>query len=814
MQRPGTQAVRVEEIAVEGLAAAAEIVVDRWGIPHLRAEGLDDLFVVQGFNAARDRLWQIDLWRKRGLGLLAADFGPGYLAQDRAARLFLYRGDMAAEWVAYAPDAEAICTAFVAGINAYVALAEREPERLPPEFRRFGTRPARWAAADVVRIRSHGLTRNALSEIVRANVLSRADAATDRLRKVLEPAVSPRIAEGLDLAAIPLEAADVFKLATAPVTFDRARLAASLAEAWEWTKVNDLGEVVHRSAPAAPPAGTEELQGSNNWVVHGSRTASGRPILAGDPHRTHAVPSLRYLVHLTAPGFDAIGAGEPAVPGISMGHNGEIAFGLTIFGADQEDVYVYETKEDDALAYRYRGGFEAMTVVKERFAVKGAPDQVLALKFTRHGPVIHEDPASGQAIAVRSVWFEPGAAAYLTSISAMRARNLGEFRAAMRRWGAPSVNQIYADVRGTIAWMPAGYTPVRPNWDGLTPVPGDGRYEWAGMLDPDLLPMVVDPPEGFLATANEMNLGADWPHAERRVGYEWLENSRATRIRAVLGADAAHTVAASCALQTDTLSMPAARLKHILAGLGTQNADAARGLALLAAWDGSVEAGSAAAALFELWWTKHLVPALLVRVVADPAVRALIAPVDPAGVLEALEQPDGRFGAHPQEARDALLLETLAAAVRDAAAHLGGEAQWAWGALHHGYFEHAMSAVAEPAAGPVLDVGPLPKGGDGSTVMLAAYRPSDFRIVTGASVRFVVDVGDWDRSLCINTPGQSGDPRSPHYRDLALLWARGDYVPLLYSREAVERAAELRLLLSPARSGEAASDAPRATAQM
>ena len=774
-------------IAVPGLAAPAEILVDRWGIPHLTAGSLDDLFFLQGFNAARDRLWQIDLWRKRGLGLLAADFGPGYLAQDIACRHFLYRGDIAAEWACYAEDAEAICTRFVAGINAYVDLTEREPDRLPEEFRLFGTRPARWQPEDVVRIRSHGLTRNALSELARAHVLAGADAVTDLLRKPVEPPVEVAPVPGFDPEAVPPDALQLFRLAMAPVTFPPDRLAATLKDAPLWREVTDLGEVLR----------AQEMEGSNNWAVHGSRTATGRPILATDPHRTHAVPSLRYLVHLTAPGFDAIGAGEPSVPGIMMGHNGTAAFSLTIFGADQEDVYLYETKPDDPDAYRYGDGWEQMRTVEERFAVKGAPDQGHTLRFTRHGPVVHADPRRRSALAVRSVWFEPGSAAYLASLAGMRSRSIGEFRAAMRRWGAPSVNQVYADTAGTIAWLPAGYVPKRPNWHGLAPVPGDGRYEWDGMVDPALMPALVNQPEGFVATANEMNLPPDWRHDEIPVGFEWLDNSRAVRIREVLAGQDRHGLGDSRALQADTASVPARRMQRVLAPRATPDADAARGLDLLRRWDARLDAGSAAAALFELWWTKHLKPALFARLVPDPAIRQLLAPGDTAGILAALEAPDGRFGADPAAARDTLLLETLAAAMRDAARRLGDDpATWRWGDLHHGYFEHPAGAVA-PDRRPALDIGPLPKGGSSTTVMYAGYRPADFRVITGASVRIVMDVGDWDRSTCINAPGQSGDPRSPHYRDLAPLWAQGDQVPLLYTRPAVEEAAGERIRLAP-----------------
>jgi len=780
-QGPG---VEEERIRVAGLEAPAEILVDHWGIPHIRAGSERDLFFAQGFNAARDRLWGIDLWRKRGLGLLAADFGPGYLAQDRAARLFLYDGDMTAEWAAYGPGAEAVCERFTAGINAFIDLAEREPERLPPEFGMLGTKPQRWAPDEVVRVRSHGLTRNALSEVLRAVILARADLATDLLRRNLEPALTPRVAEGLDLCAISVDVLDVFKLATAPVTFTPERLRATLDEAWAWTKVTDLGDVVR---------GLD--QGSNNWVVHGSLTDTGRPILASDPHRAHAIPSLRYLVHLTAPGLDLIGAGEPVIPGVSLGHNGTVAFGLTIFGADQEDLYVYEMGGD---CYRYGEGWEAMRVVEERFAVKGAPDQVLALKFTRHGPVIFEDPSRSLAYAVRSVWSEPGTAAYMASIASMRARNLDGFRAAMRGWGAPSANQVYADTTGRIAWLPVGVTPVRPGWDGLTPVPGDGRYEWAGFLDPGALPCIVNPPCGFIATANEMNLPADWDHARHPVGYEWVERSRATRIHEALAATKPHALASSCALQTDDVSVPARRLLAVLSPLRAEsaNAGAAEALGLLRGWDARLSAGSAAAALFEVWWTRHLKPALLARLVEDESLRKHLAPGDVESILALVERPDGRLGDDPSRARDGLLIGSLRDAFRDCAARMGEPGSWAWGRLHQGYFEHALTPLADPG-NVALDVGPLAKGGSSSTPMHAGYRPSDFRVVAGASVRIVIDVGNWDSSLCINAPGQSGDPRSPHYGDLAPAWAAGTYVPLLYSRDAVDGAAQRRIKLLP-----------------
>ena len=782
-----------ETIVIESLSEPAEIVVDRWGIPHIRAGSQADLFFAQGFNAGRDRLWQIDLWRKRGLGLLARDFGPGYLAQDEASRAFLYRGDMAKEWVSYAPDAQAIIRSFVAGINAYVALTEREPGRLPVEFGLAGTKPDRWQPEDVVRIRSHALTRNALSEVLRANIVTAYGHEIDLLRKNLEPAVVPGNAGEVDLAAIPIEILDLFKLATAGVTFTPERLACRLEEAGKWTKVNALAEVIADAT----------WTGSNNWAVAPALTETGRPVIAGDPHRAHAVPSLRYLVHLSAPGLDVIGAGEPAVPGISMGHNGTIAFTQTIFGSDQEDVYVYETESGNPDRYRYKGDWVSMTSIEERFAVKGAPDQVRRLRFTRHGPVVSADTDKRVAFAIRSVWFEPGAAAYLGGLSSMRATSLPEFRAAIRRFATPSLNHVYADVKGSIAWLPFGMTPVRRNWDGLTPVPGDGRFEWDGFIDLDDMPHAIDPPAGFVASANEANVPEPWDHDKVRIGYEWLENSRALRIAEALAGPPSgekHSVRASMALQTDVTSIPARRLRGLIEAIAPgADADLAAARTLLLGWDEKLEAGSAAGALSELWFTRHLKPALLALFVPDPRLQPLMVPLDVESLLQALERPGAAFGAQPAAARDRLVGETLAAAWREAGTLLGADpATWQWGRLHHGQFDHPLSAVAGPEAAATLNVGPLAKGGSASTVMHAAYRPQDFRVVIGASVRFVLDVGNWDASVCINSPGQSGDPRSPHYRDLSVHWAKGEYVPFLYSREAVDAAAEKRIRLVPA----------------
>lgn len=770
---------------VAGLNATAQILVDVWGVPHIYAGNEHDLFFLQGFNAARDRLWQIDLWRKRGLGLLARDFGPAYAEQDKALRLFLYRGDMNAEWAAYGPKAKTYADAFVAGVNAYVADVRAGKRPLPIEFRIAGTMPDPWTADDVVRIRSHGLTRNVASEVKRSLVACAAGLDADRFRVKLEPAWTTKIPEGLDPCSVPKAVLAPYELATRPVAFAAPK---------------------DQKAALAPDPDkflTEADQqrdtiGSNNWVIAASRTATGRPILANDPHREHSVPSLRYIVGLNAPGISVIGAGEPALPGISIGHNGTIAFGLTIFNVDQEDLYVYELNPQNPNQYRYGNGWEDMRIVHETEQVKGEGNRDLELKFTRHGAVIFVDDANKRAFAVRSIWFEPGTSAYFGSSDYMTAKDWNGFLGAMRRWGAPSENQVYADTKGNIGWVAAGKTPRRLGYDGLMPVPGDGRYEWQGFLSLDELPKAYQPKQGFLATANQMNLPADYPVAERKVGFEWADSARWQRINEVLAANTKVTLADAMDLQNDDTAMLGRRLVKLLQPLTSDDAHVKQGLDLLKPWDARDAADSAAAAVFEVWIANHLGPVLLKT--TAPKAADLIAPEASSisALVAAVESPDASLGADPAAARDRILRDSLGAAVADVASKLGPDpSTWRWGRLHVAKFDHALMPLADKATAAQLSVGPLAYGGAGNVPRAATYRRTDYRLLSGASFRMVLDVGNWDASRTINTPGQSGDPFSGHYRDLAPLWAAGQYVPLLYSRSAVEASTAEAITLTP-----------------
>lgn len=700
------------------------------------------------------------------------------MMQDRAARLFLYRGDMAPEWAAYGEDAKDICTAFAKGINAAIDLVRNGTQSLPPEFARLGTQPKHWHPEDVVRIRTHCLARNASSELIRAQVHRLAGPEVDLLRMPLSPPVTRDEWHGSD-RELPAHALAVYDLATAPVTFQQERLDATLEDAGRWSTV-DAKKTVQCSAPP--------MEGSNNWAIAPSLTETGRPIMASDPHRLHAAPSLRYMVHLSAPGMDLIGAGEPSSPGIMAGHNGTAAFSLTIFCADQEDLIVYETTKDGR-AYHYGDSTEEITHVDEMFSVKGYLEQTLKLQFTRHGPIVWQQGTT--ALAVRTVFTDPGTAPYMASLKTMRTTSMSAFRDALTTSGAPSVNMVYADMAGDICWQAAAYVPQRTGWNGLLPVDGDGADEWSGYLTSADLPAIENPERGFVHSANEMNLPDSWDSKTTPVGFEWFEDGRADRIAEVITAGDARNLAGNCKLQCDSFSAPALCIARRVPDDGSEAANLVRG------WDGFARVDSGAALLFEVWLSCHLRPALLARVAPDTELRRLLMPGNIPTIARLLngEHPSlaDRAGLADIADRNAVLSHTLNAAWRDVSDRFSEDhTTWRWGDLHKGFFNHALTPLGQSH-----DVGPLATRGSSTSVGFAHYDASDFRVSTGASVRMVIDVGGWDNSVWINAPGQSGVPGHPHYDDLAPLWAEGRYVPMPYSVEAVDAATETILLLVP-----------------
>jgi penicillin amidase len=785
-----TQPAAGATLLMPGLGAPVEILRDRWGINHIYAQNEADLFFAQGYAAARDRLFQFELWRRQATGTVAEILGPREVPRDIGARLHMFRGDLDAELNHYHPRGKAIVDAFVRGINAFVAETERNPSLLPVEFAMLGITPGRWTPAVVIS-RHQALTSNLTDEVRYLRAMAASSPAV--VRELLyfqggEPVFTPDPA--LDPKALPANVLALYSAFRGGVTFRPEDVRAEFRAS---------GAPAALQAAAGDPAGFTSTDprdiGSNNWVIAGSRTQSTHPIMANDPHRAIAAPSLRYWVHLVAPGWNVIGGGEPVLPGVSIGHNEHGAWGLTIFGNDNEDLYVYETNPQAPNEYRYQGRWEAMRVIRETIAVEGEQPRSVDLKFTRHGPIIFEDATTRRAYAVRAAWLEPGGAPYLASLRMNQATTWEEFRAACAYNHMPAENMVWADRRGTIGWQAAGIQPLRKNWSGLLPVPGDGRYEWDGFLPITDLPHEVNPSRGFIATANHYLFPNDYPH-KAALHYTWADPYRASRITEILGSGRLFSVAETINTQNDDLSLPARALVPLLGDVSLASGPAARARERLLQWDYVLDKNSVAAGIYAMWQR---------RLLANTRARLVPATIRELGgqfvttkrIADWLHAPDSRFGERPTEARDALLALSLDEAVAELTKRFGPDpVRWVYGqeSFHHALIQHPLSAAVNAGTRTRLSVGPLPRGGDGSTVSATGNADNQ---TSGGSFKIIADTEDWDNSVGINTPGQSGNPDDPHYRDLFELWARGKYFTIAYSRAKVESVKESLLTLSP-----------------
>jgi penicillin amidase len=727
-------------LADSGLCAPATIASDRYGLNHILADNEADLFFAQGFNAARERLWQIDLWRRRGLGLLAEVLGPGFAAQDRACRTFLYAGDMQREWASYPAGTKWICEHFCRGINAFVELVYRGQAPLPEEFAALGFAPSIWRADDIVRIRTNTITANAISELKRTALLQEDHESVDRLRAVLRPfRPELRVEAKIDR---PEELIALLELATAPVLIIRERLQADSADIEKWSDPRAFAFADGSAATA------RAVEGSNNWAIAGARTSTGAPILASDPHRTLQNPGLRYVVHLHCPSFSIVGASEPALPGVCMGHNGSVGFSLTIFPADQEDVFVFDLSAPET---------EAKFVTEQVVVpVRGAPPLEVELCRFAGCPVLRLDRSAGQGVALRTVWSEPGASPYLASLALLRVRSVREFRSQLARWRLPAVNFVAADRDGSIGWFVAGAIPKRSDGFGLLPRK-ISEDPWIGFVDNEDLPTSIDPPTGYVMSANEYNLPQSWDSVAQPLAFEWYDGFRARRIDEALREQRAATVADSEALQDDVVSVAARDLLQIvLATVSTEFLKAQpEDLTAFLRWDARLDNETPPAAFYSHWMCSYLKPAILAR--RDAAAAAhWVADIS----LEALIDD---FKTLDIEQRRALLHDSLCAAA--------GSFNWSSFAPRRAIFQHAIAdeVVDGKSFSPPAVVWP----GDETTVHYGRSGLNPYKIESGASFRMILDLADWDNSRWSNVPDQSKP--APASRT----------APLLYSLERI-----------------------------
>jgi penicillin amidase len=719
-------------LRVAGLREPVDVIRDRWGVPHIYARNVDDLFFAQGYVMGQDRLWQMEMWRRQREGRLAEILGPSVVDRDRQTRLLMYRGPFDdREWTSYHPEGKRIFTAFANGLNAYIT---QNTGNLPVEFKLTGIKPSTWTAETLL-LRTPGLG-DATGELQLARLVARVGVREANRQRMPDPWDELVVPDGLDVNIIPEEIArggggggGAGARMPRPEVLPQYRNLVAQA----------LRDVIPEDAAPEP--------GSNNWVVHGTNTVTGKPIVSNDPHREVTNPSLRYIVHLDAPGWNVIGAGEPPFVGVHIGHNDRLAWGLTITGTDQHDVFVEEVNPANANEVRYNGAWEPLRVVREQIPVKGEPSREVVLKFSRHGPIFFEDAKAHRAYALRSVMNEPGTAAYLGGLRLAQAKDCREFLDAALYWKAPTENLICGDVDGNISMQASALTPRRKGWSGRLPVPGTGKYEWGGFRTD--LPRIINPPQGFIATANNNTNVPGVPP----VMFKTLNNvmfERVKRVEHVLKTQLEarkHAIDDSKQLQHDAYSLRGALEQDLFRGWTAKSPQAERARALVAGWNAFLHKESAPAAIYLTWREAVDARALDLQRSKDERI-----PLVEAGLEKALAQLTKSQGAD--------------------------WSAWRYGRMHTRDFPH-----------PFVNAFDLPtverSGGNGAVA------------ADGASYREIMDVADWDRSVVTNVPGQSGQPESAFYGNLLPLWDRGEYFPLVFTRARVDRDAAHKLALRP-----------------
>jgi penicillin amidase len=760
------------EVRASGLREPVEVIRDRWGVPHIYANSIEDLFFAQGYVVASERLFQIEFMGRLGTGRLSEMFSELTVPIDRFIRTIGWNRIGKRLAADYDDRSLEMAHAFHAGTQAWL---EAMPAR-PVEYEVLDAdptldpadEPAELGAAATA-FMAYGLSRNWDNELLRAEIAERCG-----------PEVMRTLFPDLDTESALVEAA----------------------------KQGGTDRVALLRDAILPASG----QGSNNWVVDGTRSATGKPLLANDPHLQVSSPSLWFECHLSAPGYHCSGVTFPFSPGIVIGHNDRIAWGFTNTEGDVMDLYL-ERLSEDRTQVEYDGAWEPVVVHREEIAVRGRDEpEIFEVLETRHGPILDSymigigDPVVveggiSRPYALRWVGAERG----LQPSVLYRLNSAGsweDFREAVRDWHCPGQNMVYADTSGNIGYQVTGIYPARRNGDGTVPVPGwTADYDWDGWIPFGELPHAYNPDDGFLLTANNKMHDEGYPH---NLGRDYLPPYRARRIAEMITERETHDHASFAAMQRDTVSLPAREIVPHLARLDPDTDRQKQAISLLAEWDHDVTAGSAAAAVYEVW-CKHLALRVLRPLFDDEDLlahfygrRQWTNAFQYQVLPNLLAYPTARWwGRNGATARDEVLLETLEEALDELSAALGEDlADWRWGSLHKARFAGRLAII--PDLTELFTAGEVEMGGDEQTVNQALYEPgAGYDVVVTPSWRQILDLSDWDASLGTHTVGQSGNPVSPHYADLVPLWAKGEHHPLPFSREAVEANAASTMRLLP-----------------
>ena len=736
---------------LKGLSGRVTIEEDARGVPVIRAASLEDALFGQGYVHARDRLWQMEFQRRVGSGRLSEMLGPSLVPTDRFLRTVGFRRAAEAAWPALSAETQRAFTAYVRGANAYLA-ADRAR---PAELRILRTEPEPFTPVDCLvwaKMMAWDLGQNARDEIRRAGYVAKV--GSERAAEMFpEVPLEPTILLDEEWVSGPTATRAQIQNPQSKIRSDPWR---TLGEEFDLlARLNLTGE---------------EL-GSNSWVVGGGRTVGGRPLLANDPHLGFKTPSLWYLASLEAPGLSVAGATLPLLPGVVIGHNARIGWGLTSVEPDVQDLYLEDADPQDPSRYRFRGEWKTFETREETIRVRGEKAQTFTARASVHGPIVTDvlpgAGALGHPVALRWTGLDPGDTTAESFLGLDRAGNWQEFLAAASLLKAPGQNIVYADVDGHIGYATTGALPIRARGDGLLPVSGAGDDEWTGTIPFEKLPKVLDPPRGFVVTANNRVVSPAYPWPIAR---DWPEPYRARRITDRLTAIPKLSPEDMRSIQADQVSYQARDLLPLL--LDTQPLDAASGdaLARLRAWDGAFDVGSVPASIYAAWY------AALSAMPEDELGQKEPGFTRSRFLIRALqtESPWCDDVRTPKKESCAdFKTAALSSAVATLRAKLGRDpSAWAWGRLHKARSPHDVFdrvGLLRPFFS--LEIG---QGGDGSTVNVGSYRrDGSFVMTAGASYRQVLDFADLSRSRFVLTTGQSGNVFDRRYRDQLELWHEG-----------------------------------------
>ena len=727
---------------------------------------------MQGYLAAKDRLFQFEIWRRQATGTVAEIFGEEEFERDLGTRLFKFRGDIEEELNHYHDNGYEIITSYTDGVNAYIREIKENNLELPLEFKILGIEPMEWTP-DVVISRHQGLLGNIEDELNIGRAVS--IIGEDKVKDLMwfhpkEPSIKldPRITRE-DLEN------DILKLYNAyrePIDFKSNYILK------EYRSENDQLTNIESNIV------TDKYSiGSNNWAISGEKSFNGYPLLANDPHRTIVAPSLRYMAHLVAPGWNVIGGGEPEIPGISIGHNGYGAWGLTVFRTDAEDLYVYNLNPNNPSEYFHNGKWEKFEVIKETISIKDKDDKEVELYYSVHGPVTFIDKKRNKAYAVKCGWLEIGGSPYLASLRMDQSKSWEEFRDACNYSNIPGENMVWADKDGNIGWQSVGIAPIRNTHSGLVPVMGDGNYEWDGYLPIIDKPSKFNPEEKYIQTANQ-NVTPDDYDKWNAIGFDWADPFRGDRIDDILTNTSDFSMEDMISLQVDYHSKSSEKLIKMLSqSFDEQN----KYYKLLSTWDNKLSKDSVAAGLYNAWeltvlmeFNKQYVPIKVQKYIQMQLYK----------IIEKLE-------GFSEKDRNRFIKSSFNQAVELMITWFGEETEnWVYGQENykHVKIKHPLEEVVNDSIYNLISLKAYPRGGNGYTPGSTGYNLNQS---SGGSFRVLINTGDWDNSFATNSPGQSGDPDSKFYDNLYEDWANDIYFPLLYSKSKILRNLENRKVYYP-----------------